>query len=319
MMNRWLEIIIVCTTLLLPACATLEKPQVTTIDKQPKSSSVLTATPERFLKRKVAIGRFTNETKYGQSYFLDANNDVIGKQAMDILSAKLAATDKFILLERADIDKINKELKMGDNAHLSIPADFLIIGSISEFGRKEVSDVGLFSRVLKQKAYAKVSIRLVDVYTGQIIYSAEGDGEAFSEAGSIMGVGARAGYDSTLNDKAISAAIAKVINTVIENLLERPWRSYILAYENGNYVIAGGAAQGLRKDDLYGVYRKGKRVKNPQTGMMIDLPGHLSGTIKVDATAGNGPGGEISFCSLVNGAVPTDNFSEFYVQEINQK
>ena len=44
------------------------------------------------LKRKVAIGRFSNETRYGQSFFVDEQNDRIGKQAMDILSTKLFET-----------------------------------------------------------------------------------------------------------------------------------------------------------------------------------------------------------------------------------
>lgn len=55
---------------------------------------------------------FINETKRGQDLFTDKHNDRIGKQAVGILSAKLLETEKFILLERADLDKINKELNM---------------------------------------------------------------------------------------------------------------------------------------------------------------------------------------------------------------
>jgi len=306
--------------ILLQACATVQRPDVETIDKKPQISKVLTEKQsERFLKRKVAIARFSNETKYGNSFFTDENKDVIGKQAMDILSAKLTATEKFILLERADIDKINKELNMGGNlSTLNISSDYLIVGSVSEFGRREVSDVGVFSRVKKQQAYAKVNIRLIDVNTGQIIYSAEGDGEAFSEAGTVMGVGARADYDSSLNDKAISAAISKLVNNLVENLLDKPWRSYILSYENGNYIISGGKSQGIIKGDIFGVYVKGKKVKNPQTNMFIELPGQLIGEIKVHTLLGNDSNNEISLCSVENGNIPVDNFSEIYIQEIDK-
>lgn len=306
--------------ILLQACATVQRSEVETIDKTPQISKVLTEThSERLLKRKVAIARFSNETKYGNSFFVDENKDVIGKQAMDILSAKLAATEKFILLERADIEKINKELNMGgDLSNLNIPADYLIVGSVSEFGRKEVSDVGVFSRVKKQRAYAKVNIRLIDVNTGQIIYSEEGDGEAFSEAGTLMGVGTRADYDSSLNDKAISAAISKLVNNIVENLLDKPWRSYILSYENGNYIISGGKSQGIAKEDIFWVYVKGKKVKNPQTNMFIELPGQLIGKIKVHTLLGKDPTNEISLCSTESGNIPTDNFSEIYIQEIDK-
>lgn len=50
------------------------------------------------LKRKVAIGRFSNETQYAKGIFYDKENDPMGKQALDILSAKLASSGKFILL-----------------------------------------------------------------------------------------------------------------------------------------------------------------------------------------------------------------------------
>ena len=58
----------------------------------------LTAQEERTIKRKVAIGRFSNETQYAKGLFYDKENDPMRKQALDILSSKLAATGKFILL-----------------------------------------------------------------------------------------------------------------------------------------------------------------------------------------------------------------------------
>ena len=60
------------------------------------------ATSEKVIKRKVAIGRFSNETQYAKGIFYDKENDPMGKQALDILSAKLAASGKFLLLERSD-------------------------------------------------------------------------------------------------------------------------------------------------------------------------------------------------------------------------
>jgi curli biogenesis system outer membrane secretion channel CsgG len=303
---------------LLQSCATVEKYDVQVIDeKKPQISEVLKeGVPERFLKRKVAIGRFTNETKYGQSFLIDENNDRIGKQAMDILSAKLAATEKFILLERADIEMINKELEMGNIGNTKVNADYLILGSISEFGRKTVGEVGFFSRTKKQLAYAKVNVRLIDIYSGQIIYSEEAEGEAFSEAGTVLGVGARAGYDSSLNDKVISAAISKLVNNIVENLLDKPWRSYILSYEDGNYIIAGGKTQGIEENDIFGVDKRGKRVKNPQTNMFIELPGKLVGKIKVAQLLGSTLAEEITLCTAERGQIPLTDFADLYIQEI---
>jgi len=315
-MYKYCTLAIVCL-FLCQSCATVKKPQIETLpEKKPQVSKTLTQeAPQRYLKRKVAIARFTNETKYGQSFFLDKDQDWIGKQAMDILSARLASTEKFILLERADIERINKELALGNLSSLKIPADYLIVGSVSEFGRKVTGDVGIFSRTKRQTAYAKVNIRLIDVYTGQIIYSEEGEGEAFSEAGEVLGVGGRAGYDSTLNDKAISAAISKLVSNIIGNLLEKPWRSYLLSYQDGMYIIAGGKSQGIREGDTFGVYQRGKRVLNPQTNMMIELPSRFIGTIKVNSSIGTDPLNEVSTCSVLSGDLPKANFEEVFLQQ----
>jgi curli biogenesis system outer membrane secretion channel CsgG len=302
------------------SCATVKKPEVETLpETKPQISKTLSQeAPQKYLKRKVAIARFTNETKYGQSFFLDKDQDWIGKQAMDILSARLVATEKFLLLERADIEKINKELAIGNLSSLKIPADYLIVGSVSEFGRKVTGDVGIFSRTKKQTAYAKVNIRLIDVFSSQIIYSEEGAAEAFSEAGEVLGVGGRAGYDSTLNDKAISAAISKLVSNLVENLLEKPWRSYLLSYESDMYIIAGGKSQGIKEGDVFGVFQRGRQVLNPQTNIMIELPSKLIGSIRVASIVGTDPINEVSLCSVLNGDLPRDNYEEYFVQEVKQ-
>jgi curli biogenesis system outer membrane secretion channel CsgG len=318
-MRKYYILAIVCL-FLSQSCATIKKPEIETLpEKKPQISKTLAQElPKTYLKRKVAVARFTNETKYGQSFFFDKDQDPIGKQAMDILSARLAATEKFVLLERADIEKINKELAIGNLSSLKIPADYLIVGSVSEFGRKVTGEVGVFSRTQKQTAYAKVNIRLIDVYTNQIIYSEEGEGEAFSEVGEVLGVGGRAGYDSTLNDRAISAAISKLVNKIVENLLEKPWRSYILSFQDGMYIIAGGKSQGVKEEDVFGVYRRGKQVLNPQTKMMIELPSIFIGTIKVHSCIGSDSINEVSMCSVQSGDLPKGNFEELYVQELSK-
>ena len=320
------KLLLLATSLvfLVSACATMEKTEVAMTPEGPKISPTVAqvqAQPEALkgLKRKVAVGRFTNETKYGQSFFIDKDNNRIGKQAVDILSGKLLETEKFILLERADLDKINKELSMGSLQPLRNMADFLILGSVTEFGRKEVSDVGIFSRVKKQVAFAKVHIRLVDVYTGQLLYSEEGEGEAFSEAGSVFGVGARAGYDSTLNDKAMEAAISNLSSRIIQNLLDKPWRAYILGQEDGRLIMSGGKAQNIKVADVFEVLQEGRKVKNPQTNMEIALPGKWIAKIKVAALIGETAENEVSLCDVVEGDlspyIAKKDFSGLFIQQ----
>jgi curli biogenesis system outer membrane secretion channel CsgG len=302
--------------LLFTSCATVKPPKVETVPNTgPSVSPVIAARMERSLKRKVAIARFSNETKYGQGFFYDKNDDRLGKQCMDILSAKLSATGKFIMLERSDLAQLSQEKQLSDLKSLNIPADYLIVGSVSEFGRKATSDVGVFSRTKKQTAYAKVNIRLVDVRTSQIIYSEEGAGEATTETETVLGAGSTADYDATLNDKVISAAIGKLVSNITENLLDRPWRSYILSMEGENYFIAGGEQQGIKEGAEFVVYKRGQTVNNPQTGIPIELPGKKVGTIKVVSVIAGDVLSELSVCKTITGTMPSTDFIDYYVQE----
>lgn len=115
---------------------------------QRKTETVETAKTEntsstvKTIKRKVAIGRFSNETQYAKGIFYDKENDPIGKQALDILSAKLAASDKFILLERGDLATLLEENKKNGTSLSTIGADYMIIGSVTQFGRKNTGKSG---------------------------------------------------------------------------------------------------------------------------------------------------------------------------------
>ena len=295
------------------SCTTQQKvvqvePQIQEIKKE-----------EQTLKRKVAIARFSNETQYAKGIFYDKDNDPIGKQAVDILSTKLASTNKFILLERQDMDKILEELKLaGNEGYQKVGADYLIIGSVTEFGRKNVGDVNAFSRSKTQIVQAGVSIRLVDVSTGQIFYSEEAKGEAETTNKTVMGLGERTDYDATLSDKAISSAISKLVENIINNCMNRPWKSYFLTNNEDGILISGGKSQGLKVGDVFDVIEKGRSVKNPQTGMMMELPGKSIGKIKIDFTGGDNPQNEFSMVSFIEGSIGKQNLNNYYIKEVKK-
>lgn len=273
------------------------------------------AQTDRSLKRKVAIARFSNETKYAKSVFYDKDNDPMGKQAADILSTRLSSTDKFIMIERQDFDQIVKELNKGDVKANTIGADFLIIGSITEYGRKTVGNQKMFSQSKEQIVEAAVSIRLVDVSTGMIIYSGEAKGEATAENKTIMGLGKEANFDATLSDKAISAAISKLVENIINKCMDKPWKAYLLSVTDGTYIMSGGASQGIQAGDSFTIIQKGKSVKNPQNGLMIELPGKEVAHITISQVMGDTPESEVSLATLTDGTIDASALDQYYIIE----
>lgn len=272
---------------------------------------------QRTIKRKVAIGRFSNETQYAKGIFYDKENDPIRKQALDILSSKLALSEKFILLEREDLDLLVAEA--GENMK-KIGADYIILGSITQFGRKNEGQQKIFSSTKTQTVEAGVSIRLVETSTGLIIYSDESKGFAEATTKETLGIGGKASYDATLSDKAISAAISQLVENIINKCMDKPWRSYILSIEDGSYIISGGVSQGILPNDKFSVYKRGKNVKNPQTGITIELPGTKVGEVTVLSSIGDTPETEISLCSYSGQELNTEKIAEdYYIIEERQK
>ena len=268
------------------------------------------------LKRKVAIGRFSNETQYAKGIFYDKENDPMGKQALDILSAKLASSGKFLLLERSDLASLLEECQKGSTTASTIGADYMIIGSITEFGRKNTGKNGVFSSQKTQTVEAAVAIRLVDVSTGLIIYSDEAKGSAELTTKTTMGVGGQASYDATLSDKAISEAIGQLVENIINKCTNSPWKTYFLSCDSDATLIAGGNSQGIKEGMEFKIKTQGKKVKNPQTGIMVTLPGKEVGTVKVLMTGGDTPETEYSFVEINSSeSIDSNNMSNFIIEQ----
>lgn len=145
-----------------------------------------------------------------------------------------------------------------------VGVDALVIGSLTEFGRKTVGQSGFVSSSKKQVAFAKVDLRVVDVSTGQVIFATSGAGESSTESASTFGFGSQAAYDGTLNDSAIRLAVSEAVSRLSTELAGRPWRTALLSIDQGRYFVAGGKAQGVRPGMLFSVQTVGEKIRSPR-------------------------------------------------------
>jgi curli biogenesis system outer membrane secretion channel CsgG len=290
----------------LVGCATVASPPRQTdaaaspAEQRQAQAAILAAPQAKRLKQKIAIGRFSNETRYGRTFVRDDAGDPLGKQASDMLAARLVESGSFLVFERPDLNRLEQEQKILGEANL-VGVDTLILGSITEFGRSTTGESGFLSSTKRQTARAKVEIRLADARTGQVFFSAAGSGEATNEAGEVAGFGSHAAYDATLNDKAIGAAVSEVMNSLVSKLSERPWRTDILKIQGATVYISGGARQGLKVGDVLAVMRAGETVKSAQTGFAIALPPAEIGTIRVVQLFGDSETTEGAMAEILSG------------------
>jgi curli biogenesis system outer membrane secretion channel CsgG len=266
--------------------------------------AVLTQAPAApTLKRKIALGRITNETNYGQSLLRDRHDDPLGKQVTDLLSKALTESGAYLVFERPDISRLEAESQLMGTELNVIGVDALIIGSLTEFGRKNIGETGFLSASKRQVAFAKVDLRVVDTSTSQVLFATSGAGEASTESASVAGFGSRAGYDGTLNDAAIRQAVSEAVNRLSFQMSARPWQTYILRADAGRIFVSGGKSQGINPGMLFEVFTRGETIKSPQTGADITLPGVQVAAIRIDSTFGDTELNEGSVASLVSGSL----------------
>lgn len=300
-------------------CATTSTPQQVVAAPasaaQQADAQRLAALPvAKTLKRKVAIGRFTNETRYGKTFQVDPNLDPLGKQASDMLSTRLVASQKFLVFERPDLDKVKAEQSLTHESGL-VGVDALIIGSVTEFGRSTTGKSGFLSGTKVQTAHAKVEMRLVDVRTGYIFFTASGTGDASTESGEIAGFGSKADYDESLNDRAIGAAISDVQSTLISKLEERPWRTDILKVDGHQLYLSGGSRQGIQVGDTLTVLKTGEKVKSGQSGFDITLPAKAVGQIRIVSRFGDNETNEGAVADIISGDITDAQKSGLYISQ----
>ncbi|MAU40369.1 MAG: curli production assembly protein CsgG [Kordiimonas sp.] len=295
---------ILCTAAVLLSSAAITTPTLA-LDTTAALAQASSAQAQKKLKLKLALGRFTNETVYGKSLLRDQDLDPLGKQAADILSTYLIQSGKFMVFERPDLVKIQREQNVSGQAADSnlIGADTLILGSVVEFGRTTDGKRGLFNKKKIQRAHAKVAIRLVDVKTGHVFHSATGQGEANTETSTVLGMGSSSKYNATLSDKVLSLAIEDVIEELINTLSGRTWKTDILKVSDKTVFISGGKTQGLQVGDKLTVMKAGETIQSGQTGFNIALPPEKVGELEVVSLFGDSELNEGAVTRLTTGTL----------------
>jgi curli biogenesis system outer membrane secretion channel CsgG len=286
-----------------PPVAQKEAPASVATQRQAQQAVATSQPAAPALKRKVALGRVTNETLYGQSLLRDAKDDPLGKQVSDQLSKALTESGAYLVFERPDIGRLKDESALTGAKLNLVGVDALIMGSLTEFGRKTIGQTGFISDSKKQVAFAKLDLRVVDAATGHVFFATSGAGEASTESAATFGFGSKAAYDGTLNDAAIRQAVSEVVNRLSNEMASRPWQTYLLSADGGRLYVAGGKSQGLRPGMLFAVQTAGEKVKSPQTGFDITLPGRRVAEIRIDSLFGENETNEGSVASIVSGSI----------------
>jgi curli biogenesis system outer membrane secretion channel CsgG len=244
---------------------------------------------------------------YVQQIF--GSNQDIGKGISDMLVDKLLKDGKYRLVERSALDKILAEQNFSnsDRADANTAAkigkvlgvDAIIVGSITQFGRDDQhtniggGGYGLGKFGLggvgehKAKAVVGITARLVNVSTGEILASVEGQGQSTRSGTSLLGGGGgwsgggggavdmgSSNFANTIIGEATHKAVDDVGAKLDDESAKIPERvvsiSGLVADASGNTLILNvGKKAGVKVGDKLSISRQVRVVKDPATGKVI--------------------------------------------------
>jgi curli biogenesis system outer membrane secretion channel CsgG len=244
------------------------------------------------LKKRIAVSRFDDRSGGGYNH--------VGVGVSDMLTTALVKSGKFVVIERAEFDKVLEEQKLGQSGVVTpesapkvgkaLGVELLVIGSVSEFGTKENTvsgGVSLFGGGITRKtARAAVDIRLVNTTTGEVI-------AAEKEEGSESTTGISVRYDemdfsdvNNWNDtdigKACREAVDGAAKLIADNMEKIPWSGKVLKVNaDGTLLMKPGSEGNVSIGDEFNIFREGEEMKDPDTGASLGSEETKVGSIKV--------------------------------------
>ena len=237
----------------------------------------------------------------------------VGSGLADILTTTILDRNRFRLLERNLLEKVVAEQDFGASGRVDpktaskigriTGADYLIMGKVTQFSW-DTKKTGILIPLgglgglgaSQTKARVAVDLRIVDATTAEILGSYTGKGEeskgslivAHSEIGGLL-LGSSDFMNTILGQatrKAISewcdslcrAQDEKKLNLVAKHRpVMRP--DGVVLYAEGSTIIANtGTAKGYAVGDKVEIHRKGRELRDPDTGEILRVLTELIGT-----------------------------------------
>jgi curli biogenesis system outer membrane secretion channel CsgG len=174
----------------------------------------------------------------------------LGAGIADMLVEKLLNTGEFRLLERKQVEAAVREqmISLGTNPAAAIPSDaavakrasmigarYVLTGSVTKFGFEEhqvgglmatIATAGMLS-VKRHKTEVTLTARVIDITTGEIVASFDGDGVSNKGGGVIVfgmnthGLAGGGAENRKFQETAIGEATERAVQSLVEKLEAR--------------------------------------------------------------------------------------------------
>ncbi len=207
--------------------------------------------------------------------------DLLNRVANDLV-VKLTNTNRFIVMEREQVDQILDEKdfertvkggKFKDRLRELEGADYIVLGEISSFYiATERETVALLDEeVVRLTGVAEATLRIADVHTGSVVAA---DKVRIREQ--IKPSADRTLAMSTLLDRLTSEFVARIVGRLFPIKL-------LGVVADGTIFINRGADGGLIRGMKYDVMRPGAALRDPDTGISFGVSETKIGMVEIVA------------------------------------
>ena len=242
----------------------------------------------KFLKPTIAVMSFENRAPVHTKWHL-------GQALSDQLIDRLMATRRYIVLERAQLHAVMRELQRTEDAEFRQVGQpqrgqlkhvkYLIKGTITDFGHVENIE-GIFQPIVSlfgstSHAVVSATIYVIDVQNGQVIASSSVEEKIRDKKaqGKVsfddMAFGSYTFYHTPLG-RATNKMLDKAVRSIARIIAEQSYQPKIASVLNDQVIVNGGKDRKLRVGDEFAVRPASQGVLDPDTG---DLLGHVTGSI----------------------------------------
>jgi len=254
-------------------------------------------------KRSIVVDKFDSLSTFAAAY----GNWDIGGGLSAMLTTALDQSGRFVILERANLDRVIGEQQI-KAANVRNPtagpefggitaAQFIVIGSVTEFGAEDkggglnigvagANGLGGLLGIKKTEGAVAMDLRIVDTTTSQVVQTLKVK-EPISTTSVSAGTNYKAmtlggdSFNNTPLGEATRHAIEKAVAEIVAASERSPWQALVVEVDGRNVAINAGSGSGVKKGDRFDVERVVGKLTDPATGEVLSIRRKALGTVEI--------------------------------------
>jgi curli biogenesis system outer membrane secretion channel CsgG len=265
-----------------------------------------TAAPAAEQKIRIAVVDFDTEAVHA-TWHWGWHYSHLARAASDNLTAKLVQSGQFRVIERQQLDLVLQEQNLADSGRIDpstaarigkiLGVQLIVIGSVTEFGIGEMGGripqigrwkwgSGIGGKVVTGRA--KLTARLVDTTTAEILGAYDGEGKHRFGKGVFSGANFGKKYDSGLASKVLAQAVEQLATGIAggasgidPSTMRGGLDGKIAKVDGGNVYLNIGSNMGVKVGDRFEIRSMGEQIKDPDTGEVLGGEETVVGMVEV--------------------------------------